>query len=61
MWLWFTHFLFLCNIVFNENDTLANFIGELHENRIKEFKDLDVKIINLNRKRKNDTTYTSIV
>ncbi|MGN0104504.1 DUF3320 domain-containing protein [Methanobrevibacter ruminantium] len=41
----------LLNIVFNENDTLATFIGELHENRIKEFKDLDVKIINLNRKR----------
>ena len=39
----------LLNIVFNENDTLATFIGELHENRIKEFKDLDVKIINLNR------------
>ena len=41
----------LLNIVFNENDTLATFIGELHENRIKEFKDLDRKIINLNRKR----------
>ena len=41
----------LLNIVFNENDTLATFIGELHENRIAEFKDLDRKIINLNRKR----------
>ncbi|WP_295622273.1 DUF4011 domain-containing protein [uncultured Methanobrevibacter sp.] len=41
----------LLNIVFNENDALATFIGELHENRIKEFKDLDRKIINLNRKR----------
>ena len=41
----------LLNIVFNENDTLATFIGELHENRIAEFKDLDKKIINLNRKR----------
>lgn len=41
----------LLNIVFAENDTLASFIGELHENRIAEFKDLDRKIINLNRKR----------
>ncbi len=41
----------LLNIVFSENDALATFIGELHENRIKEFKDLDRKIINLNRKR----------
>ena len=41
----------LLNIVFNENDALATFIGELHENRIKEFRDLDRKIINLNRKR----------
>ncbi|WP_297979757.1 DUF3320 domain-containing protein [uncultured Methanobrevibacter sp.] len=41
----------LLNIVFNENPVLAGFIGELHENRIEEFKDLDRKIINLNRKR----------
>ena len=41
----------LLNIVFAENDTLASFIGELHENRIAEFRDLDRKIINLNRKR----------
>ena len=41
----------LLNIVFNENDALATFIGELHENRIREFRDLDRKIINLNRKR----------
>ena len=41
----------LLNIVFSENDTLASFIGELHENRIAEFRDLDRKIINLNRKR----------
>ena len=41
----------LLNIVFDENDALATFIGELHENRIKEFRDLDRKIINLNRKR----------
>ncbi|MCQ2964940.1 MAG: DUF4011 domain-containing protein, partial [archaeon] len=41
----------LLNIVFAENDILASFIGELHENRIAEFKDLDRKIINLNRKR----------
>ena len=41
----------LLNIVFSENDALATFIGELHENRIREFRDLDRKIINLNRKR----------
>ena len=41
----------LLNIVFAQNDVLAGFIGELHENRIAEFKDLDKKIINLNRKR----------
>ncbi|MDO5849899.1 MAG: DUF4011 domain-containing protein, partial [Methanobacteriaceae archaeon] len=41
----------ILNIVFAQNDTLATFIGELHENRIKEFRDLDRKIINLNRKR----------
>ncbi|MCQ2977165.1 MAG: DUF4011 domain-containing protein, partial [archaeon] len=41
----------LLNLVFAEETTLATFIGELHENRIKEFKDLDRKIINLNRKR----------
>ncbi|MBQ6813072.1 MAG: DUF3320 domain-containing protein [Methanobrevibacter sp.] len=41
----------LLNIVFGENEILAGFIGELHENRIREFRDLDKKIINLNRKR----------
>ena len=41
----------LLNILFVENKDLATFIGELHENRIKEFKDLDKKILILNRKR----------
>ena len=41
----------LLNILFVENQELATFIGELHENRIKEFKDLDRKILVLNRKR----------
>lgn len=41
----------LLNILFVENQELATFIGELHENRIKEFEDLDKKILSLNRKR----------
>ena len=41
----------LLNILFVENRELATFIGELHENRISEFKDLDKKILVLNRKR----------
>ena len=41
----------LLNILFVENHELATFIGELHENRIREFKDLDRKILVLNRKR----------
>ncbi len=41
----------LLNILFVENHELATFIGELHENRIREFKDLDKKILILNRKR----------
>ncbi len=41
----------LLNIVFSQNEVLSTFIGELHENRIHDFKDLDRKIINLNRKR----------
>lgn len=41
----------LLNIIFIENQVLASFIGELHENRINEFKDLDKKILELNRKR----------
>ena len=41
----------LLNILFVENQELATFVGELHENRIREFKDLDRKILNLNRKR----------
>ena len=31
----------LLNILFVENQELATFVGELHENRIREFKDLD--------------------
>ncbi|WP_299524305.1 DUF3320 domain-containing protein [uncultured Methanobrevibacter sp.] len=41
----------LLNCLFVENQELATFIGELHENRIKEFEDLDKKILALNRKR----------
>ena len=41
----------LLNILFVENQELATFIGELHENRIREFEDLDKKILSLNRKR----------
>ena len=41
----------LLNILFLENHELATFVGELHENRIREFKDLDKKILTLNRKR----------
>ena len=41
----------LLNILFVENQELATFVGELHENRIREFKDLDKKILVLNRKR----------
>ncbi|RBQ23590.1 hypothetical protein ALNOE001_08090 [Candidatus Methanobinarius endosymbioticus] len=41
----------LLSIVFAENESLATFIGELHQNKISEFKDLDTKIIELNRKR----------
>jgi superfamily I DNA and/or RNA helicase len=41
----------LLNILFVENHELATFVGELHENRIHEFKDLDKKILTLNRKR----------
>ncbi|AMD17277.1 DNA helicase [Methanobrevibacter sp. YE315] len=41
----------LLNILFVENHELATFVGELHENRIREFKDLDKKILVLNRKR----------
>ena len=41
----------LLNILFVENHELATFIGELHENRIREFRDLDKKILVLNRKR----------
>ncbi len=41
----------LLNILFVENHELATFVGELQENRIREFKDLDKKILTLNRKR----------
>ena len=41
----------LLNLIFVENQELAKFIGELHENRIKDFKELDKRIIELNRKR----------
>ncbi|WP_405292853.1 DUF4011 domain-containing protein, partial [Methanobrevibacter sp.] len=41
----------LLNILFVENQELATFVGELHENRIREFKDLDRQILTLNRKR----------
>ena len=41
----------LLNILFVENQELATFVGELHENRIREFKDLDKQILTLNRKR----------
>lgn len=41
----------LLNILFIDNSELATFIGELHENRVHEFEDLDRKILALNRKR----------
>jgi superfamily I DNA and/or RNA helicase len=41
----------LLNIVFAENQSLATFIGELHQNKISEFKELDSKIIEINRRR----------
>lgn len=41
----------LLNKIFNENKHLISFIGELHENRIEEFRQLDMKILEINRKR----------
>ena len=41
----------LLNKLFIDNPELNAFVGELHENRIKEFKDLDRKILKLNQKR----------
>ena len=41
----------LLNKVFIDNPELSSFVGELHENRIKEFQDLDRKILKLNQKR----------
>ena len=36
---------------FEEISSLHTFIGELHQNKIDEFRDLDIKLIELNRKR----------
>lgn len=41
----------LLKLIFAESEGLASFIGELHENKIKDFRELDLKIIELNRKR----------
>jgi len=41
----------LLNMIFAENEPLATFIGELHQNKISEFQELDSKIIELNRRR----------
>ncbi|MDO5849384.1 MAG: DUF3320 domain-containing protein [Methanobrevibacter sp.] len=41
----------LLNIMFLENQQLATFIGELHDNKINEFKSLDKTILEINRKR----------
>ena len=41
----------LLNIIFAENESLSGFIGELHQNKISEFQELDSKIIELNRRR----------
>jgi superfamily I DNA and/or RNA helicase len=41
----------LLKLIFAENKGLSSFIGELHENKIKDFRELDLKIIELNRKR----------
>ncbi|MGL4669848.1 MAG: DUF4011 domain-containing protein [Methanobacteriaceae archaeon] len=41
----------LLNIIFYENPELSSFVGDLHENRIAEFKELDTDIIELNRQR----------
>lgn len=37
--------------IFMENPALSRFVGELHENKIKKFIDLDRKLISLNSKR----------
>ncbi|MGL6299142.1 MAG: DUF4011 domain-containing protein, partial [Methanobacteriaceae archaeon] len=41
----------LLNIIFYENPELSSFVGDLHENRISEFKELDKDLIELNRQR----------
>lgn len=41
----------LLNKVFVDSPELSSFVGELHENRIKEFQDLDREILKLNRRR----------
>ncbi len=41
----------LLNVMFLENQQLATFIGELYENKINEFKNLDKSILKINRKR----------
>ncbi|OWT32959.1 hypothetical protein BGI41_04900 [Methanobrevibacter sp. 87.7] len=41
----------LLNKLFMESTELSSFVGELHENRIKEFQDLDREILKLNRRR----------
>lgn len=41
----------LLNIIFYESPELSSFVGDLHENRIAEFKELDKDLIQLNRQR----------
>ena len=42
---------FLLRIAFKKRPSLANFFGELHEQKIRRFMKIDSEIINLNRKR----------
>lgn len=41
----------LLQLIFAENQYLSSFVGDLHENKIKNFRELDLRIIELNRKR----------
>ncbi|MDR2829939.1 MAG: DUF3320 domain-containing protein [Methanobrevibacter sp.] len=41
----------LLQLIFAENQYLSSFVGDLHENKIKNFRELDLKIMELNRKR----------
>lgn len=41
----------LLRLAFAENPALSNFVGELHENKIRHFAELDCKVIELNRRR----------